>query len=47
MVVNIRSFTSGRQPPQPVPALVHFLKQSDLSKEEIEELKKILEREGK
>jgi len=29
------------------PALVHFLKQSDLSKEEIEELKKILEREGK
>src|SRR6185312_13514710 len=28
MVPAIRSFTSGTQPPQPVPALVHFLMQS-------------------
>jgi len=42
-----RSFLSRVFDGAVAPALVHFLKQSDLSKEEIEELKKILEREGR
>ena len=42
-----RSFLSRVFDGAVAPALVHFLKQSDLSREEIEELKKILEREGR
>jgi BlaI family penicillinase repressor len=42
-----RSFLSRVFDGAVAPALVHFLKQSELSKEEIEELKNILEREAK
>jgi BlaI family penicillinase repressor len=42
-----RSFLSRVFDGAVAPALVHFLKQSDLSREELEELKKILEREGR
>ena len=42
-----RSFLSRVFDGAVAPALVHFLKQSDLSREELEELKRILEREGR
>jgi BlaI family penicillinase repressor len=42
-----RSFLSRVFDGAVAPALVHFLKTSELSREEIEELKRILEREGR
>lgn len=42
-----RSFLSRVFDGAVAPALVHFLKQSELSKDEIAELKSILEREGR